>query len=259
MGGVSELRLPAGPLEESDRMATEVGTPAALDGPAELDPLARSRLSRLLIAVVRVVVALLWIQNSSWKKPPDFAALRGFTQDGVDHPVLAPWAWLVQHVILPNFTFFGWVTLIVEASLGAFLLIGLATRLWAVVGIGQTIAITLSVLNTPGEWPWSYFLMLTVHVALFATAAGRFYGLDGVLRAVAAAGGWYGRRLLVAVAGAAYLLAAVAQAALIGRHGDVLGGDGSTVSFWLGLGVGLLAVGLAPRLWPDEQDKKGNR
>src|SRR6266508_3735338 len=172
MGGVSELRLPAGPLEESDRMATEVGTPAALDGPAELDPLARSRLSRLLIAVVRVVVALLWIQNSSWKKPPDFAALRGFTQDGVDHPVLAPWAWLVQQV-----------TLIVEASLGAFLLIGLATRLWAVVGIGQTIAITLSVLNTPGEWPWSYFLMLTVHVALFATAAGRFYGLDGVLRA----------------------------------------------------------------------------
>ena len=164
-------------------MATEVGTPAALDGPAELDPLARSRLSRLLIAVVRVVVALLWIQNSSWKKPPDFAALRGFTQDGVDHPVLAPWAWLVQHVILPNFTFFGWVTLIVEASLGAFLLIGLATRLWALVGIGQTIAITLSVLNTPGEWPWSYFLMLTVHVALFATAAGRFYGLDGVLRA----------------------------------------------------------------------------
>src|SRR6266545_4287152 len=154
MGGVIELRLPAGLLEESDRMAAEVSTPAPL-----------------------------WIQISSWKKPPDFAALRGFTQDGVDHPVLAPWAWLVQHVILPNFTFFGWVTLIVEASLGAFLLIGLATRLWAVVGIGQTIAITLSVLNTPGEWPWSYFLMLTVHVALFATAAGRFYGLDGVLRA----------------------------------------------------------------------------
>ncbi len=98
-------------------MAAEVSTPAALSGPAGLDPLARSRLSRLLIAVVRVVVALLWIQNSSWKKPPDF------------------------------------------------------------------IAITLSVLNTPGEWPWSYFLMLTVHVALFATAAGRFYGLDGVLRA----------------------------------------------------------------------------
>jgi thiosulfate dehydrogenase [quinone] large subunit len=164
-------------------MAAEVGTPTALAAQDDLDPLAGSRLNRLLIAAVRVVVALLWIQNSSWKKPPDFKTLRAFTQDGVDHPVLAPWAWLVQHAILPNFGFFGWVTLIVEASLGAFLLIGLAARLWALVGIGQTIAITLSVLNTPGEWPWSYFLMATVHVALFATAAGRFYGLDGVLRA----------------------------------------------------------------------------
>src|SRR5206468_1072344 len=105
-----------------------------------------------------------------------------FTLDGVEHPVLAPWAWLVRHLILPNFTFFGWVTLLVEASIGAFLLVGLGTRFWALVGVGQTLAITLSVLNTPGEWPWSYFLMLIVHVALFATAAGRCYGIDGVLR-----------------------------------------------------------------------------
>ena len=100
----------------------------------------------------------------------------------MDHPVLAPWAWLVQHVILPNFTPFGWLTLILESSIGAFLFIGLATRLWALVGIGQTIAITLSVLYTPGEWAWSYFLMLLAHITLFATAAGRYYRLDGVLR-----------------------------------------------------------------------------
>jgi thiosulfate dehydrogenase (quinone) large subunit len=146
------------------------------------DPLSASRLSRVLIGVVRVGVALLWIQNAAWKAPPDFGALRGFTEDGVKHPVLAPWAWLIQHVILPNFTPFGWLTLILESSIGAFLLIGLATRLWALVGIGQTIAIALSVLYTPGEWAWSYFLMLLAHLTLFATAAGRFYGLDGVLR-----------------------------------------------------------------------------
>jgi thiosulfate dehydrogenase [quinone] large subunit len=145
-------------------------------------PLAGSRLSPVLIAVVRVGVALLWIQNAAWKAPPDFGALRGFTKDGVDHPVLAPWAWLVKHVILTHFAPFGWLTLILESCIGAFLLIGLATRLWALVGIGQTFAITLSVLYTPGEWAWSYFLMLLAHVAMFATAAGRYYGLDGVLR-----------------------------------------------------------------------------
>jgi len=157
-----------------------VGVPA--------DPLATSRLSRVLVAVLRVGLALLWIQNSSWKTPPDFgrgaepSGLYKFTSYAVEHPVFPPYAWLVEHAVLPNFVFFGWLVLIVEASLGAFLLIGLATRLWALIGIGQTLAITLSVLNAPHEWHWSYLLMVLLHVAVFATAAGRFAGLDGVLR-----------------------------------------------------------------------------
>jgi len=84
--------------------------------------------------------------------------------------------------VLPNFTFFGWLVLLVEAALGAFLVIGLATRFWALIGIAQTVVIALSVLNAPHEWYWSYLLMLLVHVALFATAAGRYAGLDGLLR-----------------------------------------------------------------------------
>jgi thiosulfate dehydrogenase [quinone] large subunit len=148
-----------------------------------------SRASRWLVAVVRVVVALLWVQNVYWKVPPDFgerrdADLYRFTRDAVDHPVFAPYAFVVKHVVLPNFTFFGWMTLLVEASLGAFLLIGLATRLWALVGVAQGLAITLSVLNTPGEWHWSYYLMIAAHLMLFAVAAGRAGGLDGVLRPV---------------------------------------------------------------------------
>jgi thiosulfate dehydrogenase (quinone) large subunit len=134
------------------------------------------------VAAVRVGLALLWVQGAGWKLPPSFDALRHFTQFAVDRPVFGPWAWFVEHVVLPHFAFFGWVTLLVEASLGAFLLIGLATRLWALVGVGQTLAITLSALNAPNEWVWSYLLMLLGHVALFATAAGRFGGLDGLLR-----------------------------------------------------------------------------
>jgi thiosulfate dehydrogenase [quinone] large subunit len=151
-------------------------------------PLLPSRLNRAVIAIVRIGAGLLWLQNVGWKTPPDFG--RGDTPEGlylsttyaVSHEVFGPYARLVDQLVLPNFTLFAWMVLLVEASLGAFLLIGLVTRFWAVVGMTQTIVIMLSVLNAPHEWYWSYVLMLLVHMALFATAAGRYAGLDGLLR-----------------------------------------------------------------------------
>lgn len=155
----------------------------AADGAVQVeDPLAASRLNRALVPVVRVGAALLWIQNAAWKNPPKFEVLREFTGFAVEHKVLPAYAWLVERVVLPNFTIFGWLVLLVESALGAFLLVGLATRFWALVGIVQTIAIALAVLNAPNEWHWSYLLMLLVHIAIFAVAAGRYGGLDGVLR-----------------------------------------------------------------------------
>jgi thiosulfate dehydrogenase (quinone) large subunit len=143
--------------------------------------------SGIAFFVARIVLGLLWVQNSGWKTPPDFGRSDGgglykFTSFAVEHEVLAPYAFVVRELILPNFILFGWLVLIVEASLGAFLLLGLATRLWALIGVAQSLAIALSVLNAPGEWSWAYYLMIASHLAIFAAAAGRYWGLDGVLR-----------------------------------------------------------------------------
>lgn len=166
-------------------MGTKPVMTAATTAPAE--PGGSSRLARGGFALLRIGVALMWIQNVAWKVPPDFgehtnSGLYFFTRFAVDRPVFPPYAWFVEHVVLANFAFFGWMTVLVEAGLGAFLLIGLATRFWAVVGVAQSLAITLSVLNAPNEWHWSYYLMILAHVAVFATAAGRSFGVDGVLR-----------------------------------------------------------------------------
>ena len=146
------------------------------------DVAGRGPLERWLLAAVRIGVAFMWIENSGWKRPPEFSSLRRFTEYAVDYPVVAPYSWVVENVILPNLTFFGWVTLLLEASLGAFLLLGLLTRLWALIGITQSVIITLSVLNAPHEWEWTFYLMILAHLALFATAAGRSFGLDEILR-----------------------------------------------------------------------------
>jgi thiosulfate dehydrogenase [quinone] large subunit len=156
-----------------------------------VEALAGSWLSRLLVAVVRVTVAWLWIENLSWKRPPEFGnrsdppdGLYQWTLYGVQNEVFAPWAWFVEHIVLPNFVVFAWLTFLVEGCLGAFLLVGLATRFWALVGMAQSFAIIFSVLRTPNEWFWAYILMVVAHLALFAVAAGRAYGVDGVLRPV---------------------------------------------------------------------------
>jgi len=157
--------------------------------PASLDVMQSTRMSGVSLAVLRIGIAVLWIQNASWKVPPDFGAeankgLYFWASQAVEYPVLAPYSAFVETMVLPNIAVFGWFTLVTEAALGAFLLMGLATRFWALVGIAQTLAITFSVLNAPHEWHWSYFLMLLAHIVLLGTAAGRNCGLDGVFRPI---------------------------------------------------------------------------
>lgn len=167
-------------------MTRATGERTSATAPEELDS---GRGARIAMAVVRIALGLLWIQAAGWKSPPDFGRDNGsglfrFTGYAVEHPVFPPFSWLIEHVVLPNFVLFGYLTLLLEAGIGAFLLVGLATRFWAALGIVQTAAITLSVLNAPHEWPWAYYLMFAAHVVVLASAAGRTVGLDGLLRPV---------------------------------------------------------------------------
>lgn len=147
------------------------------------------RFAGISVAILRIAVGLLWIQNAGWKVPPDFGqtddkGLYFWASQAVEYPVLPPYSWFVETVVLPQIGVFGWMILLLEAALGAFLLIGLATRFWALVGIAQSFAITFSVLNAPDEWHWAYYLMILAHLVLLGTAAGRRVGLDGVLRPI---------------------------------------------------------------------------
>lgn len=148
---------------------------------------AHDRATTLAAVVLRLVAAYLWFDNLSWKNPPDFgqtdkAGLYGYTEGAIAHPVLSAWSSLIQNVVLPNFTLFGWFTILTEGALALFLFLGLATRFWAAVGILQSLAIYLTVSAQPGEWKWSYWLMAAVHLAILGLAAGRVLGLDQALR-----------------------------------------------------------------------------
>jgi thiosulfate dehydrogenase (quinone) large subunit len=158
----------------------------ATDGrrtPSDLSPsIPVDRTSGIGLAVLRIVVGITWLHEAAWKTPPEFAGLRDWTTRPLDNPTSETFNAVLEAVVLPNIAFFGWVTLLAEASLGAFLVVGLATRLWAVVGIAQGMAITLSVISVPGEWSYAYYLFVAAHVALLTGAGGRTFGIDGLLR-----------------------------------------------------------------------------
>ncbi len=134
---------------------------------------------------LRLVAGLLWLYNVSWKHAPDFGqdqggGLYGYTQRAVDYPVFPPYSWLVEHVVLPNFLPFAWGVLVMETLLGVLLLSGAFVRVAAALGVAQSLAIGLSVALAPGEWPWSYAMMVAIHGVLLFSASGRFLSVDAV-------------------------------------------------------------------------------
>ena len=133
-------------------------------------------------AGIRILAGMLWIQNVGWKYPPDFEILGRSFQRGIDEPTWGPFSSFLESVVIGNLALFGWITLISELVVGAMLVAGFATRIAALTGAIQSLVIGLTVSAVDHEWGWSYWMMVGFHLALFASASGRYCGVDGVLR-----------------------------------------------------------------------------
>jgi uncharacterized membrane protein YphA (DoxX/SURF4 family) len=94
---------------------------------------------------------------------------------GTDVPGLKT---LTNDVILPNFDVFQWLITAVELGVGAALILGIASRGAAAVGLGQQLFLQLVYLSS-SRWmfeqphEWVPLLILTL------VPAGRVWGLDG--------------------------------------------------------------------------------
>ena len=139
------------------------------------------------LALARIVYGLLWWQQSKWKVPSDdFGRISGgglwyWTQQEIQHPTVQAYKSFLVNVVVPNWTFFGWLTLVTETFIGATLLLGLFTRLGSVVAIGMAANVTIGILSVPHEWVWTYTMLIMWPVVFLLTDAGRSFGVDGFL------------------------------------------------------------------------------
>ena len=84
---------------------------------------------------------------------------------------------LVNDLLLPNYGWLQWVATFVELGVGALLILGLATRGAALVGLGQQLFLQLLYLSS-GRWMFEQPHEWVPLVILLLVPAGRVWGLD---------------------------------------------------------------------------------
>jgi thiosulfate dehydrogenase [quinone] large subunit len=139
------------------------------------------------LGLARILYGVLWWQQSKWKVPSDdFGRTSGgglwyWVQQEIQHPTVGAYKDFLVNVMIPNWTLFGWMTLVTETFIGATLILGLFTRLGALVALGMAANITIGILSVPHEWGWTYTMLLMFAALFLLTPAGRSVGLDAVL------------------------------------------------------------------------------
>ena len=134
--------------------------------------ISQKKIPRFMVAL-QAVFGLLWIEGASWKVFENgkfflnFNGLAYWVKKGSEYPVFGPYKWLIDSFILPNIKLFLFAVFFAELTIGVLLVFGKFVRFASLLAIGQTIAITLSVLYAPYEWKWSYFMMLMFSILFF--------------------------------------------------------------------------------------------
>ena len=157
-------------------------------------PITLSERSLLVLALVRIFVGYLWFQQLFWKLPPDFAGLHRYVVREGLYTLVPGNAWIIQHIFLPNFLFLGTGTWVAELLVGISLMLGVFSRFGALLATLLAIQLYVGLAVAPGEWYWTYGMLVLLGVALAAIPAGRRLGIDQWLaprlRAAASANGF---------------------------------------------------------------------
>ena len=138
----------------------------------------------LTLSGCRTTIGLLWLVSLRWKLPPAFSAPEGqrslldWLQLEVAHPTVGLYATFVAEVVIPNFIFFAWLTFLIELVIGLSLLLGLFTWAGSILGLCWSLNLAVGLLEVPGEWPWSYLMLIMWHALFLVSIKQQAFGLD---------------------------------------------------------------------------------
>jgi len=109
----------------------------------------------------------------------------GIAQTGISITPLAQLNGLfLDNVVKPGIGVWGWLIWLAEFAVFVSMLLGLFTRLGGLVALGVSTQLYIGLANVPRpyEWEWTYGMMILLSLLMFGLAAGRVFGIDGLLR-----------------------------------------------------------------------------
>ncbi|HYZ31541.1 MAG TPA: hypothetical protein VE684_04565 [Crenalkalicoccus sp.] len=145
------------------------------------DPAQRNA-ADVTIWLFRVLMGAMWFQGSLWKLPlPVSGGFEYWTGQIAEHAAFAFHRDFAREVLLPNIGLLQTVTVLSEMSFAVSLILGVAVRLFSLLGTLFALQLWLGLYRHPDEWPWQY-LFIAFTLGQFAIyGAGRSLGLDALL------------------------------------------------------------------------------
>ena len=160
------------------------------------------------VRLASVLIGILWLTQVLWKLPWDTFGSPGLqpnptpsaeqpgpfidngqglyhwmTQEAKYGNWLVPfYGDLIKNLVLPNWQLVGWLTFFIETFIAISLLLGLLSRLGGLVSLVQSTNLFLGLSLAPGEWAWTYIMLMTFGLIFMLTGPGRVWGIDQFLR-----------------------------------------------------------------------------
>jgi len=148
---------------------------------AAVAPVLLGERSLIALALVRVFFGYLWFQQLFWKLPPSFAGLHSYVVNEGKYTFLPGYSFIIQHVFLPNFILLGAGTWIAELIVSLCLLFGIFSRFGALLATILSIQLYVGLAIAPGEWYWTYGMLVLLGAVFTIIPAGRRLGVDQLL------------------------------------------------------------------------------
>ncbi len=155
---------------------------------------AAHRTQEIVLGLVRISLATLWFTQLLWKLPwNNYGCVAGALVPATGTSGLCDWIgreiasprWpayksFLEGFVTPNLSWLALFIVAGEALVAMSLMLGLLTRVGALIGTLMAVNLFVGLTAVPAEWDWTYLMLIALN-AVFIVVGGRFVGLDALL------------------------------------------------------------------------------